>query len=126
LTSSSLSSRPRSGTAMLTAMRSAVEALASALPLELAPVRVNTITPGLIDTPRLHTAYGAELDTIVQNLAAVLPGRRVGTAEKVAQVILMLMTNDYMTGEVVALGYKSPRQFEREYHTSHSTQFAVA
>jgi NAD(P)-dependent dehydrogenase (short-subunit alcohol dehydrogenase family) len=66
-----------------------------------APVRVNAVTPDLIDTPLLHTAYGEERDTIVQNRAAILPGRRVGTADEVAQVILMLMTNDYVTGEVV-------------------------
>jgi NAD(P)-dependent dehydrogenase (short-subunit alcohol dehydrogenase family) len=101
VTSGSLSSRPRPGTAMLTAMLSAVEALAPALALELAPVRVNAVTPGLIDTPLLHSAYGAERDTIVQNRAAMLPGRRVGTADEVARVILMLMTNDYLTGEVV-------------------------
>jgi NAD(P)-dependent dehydrogenase (short-subunit alcohol dehydrogenase family) len=100
-TSGSLSSRPRPGTAMLTAMLSAVEALAPALALELAPVRVNAVTPGLIDTPLLHTAYGPERDTIIKDRAAILPGRRVGTAEEVAQVILMLMINDYITGEVV-------------------------
>jgi NAD(P)-dependent dehydrogenase (short-subunit alcohol dehydrogenase family) len=100
-TSGGLSSRPRPGAAMLTAILSAVEAMARALALELAPVRVNAVTPGLIDTPLLHTAYGAERDTIIKNRAAILPGRRVGTAEEVAQVILMLMTNDYMTGEVV-------------------------
>jgi NAD(P)-dependent dehydrogenase (short-subunit alcohol dehydrogenase family) len=86
---------------MLTAMRSAVEALAPALALELAPVRVNAVTPGLIDTPLLPTAYGPEWDTIIKNRAAILPGGRVGTSDEVAQVILMLMTNGYMTGEVV-------------------------
>jgi NAD(P)-dependent dehydrogenase (short-subunit alcohol dehydrogenase family) len=101
LTSGSLSSRAHHETAMLTAMRSAVEALAPALALELAPVCVNAITPGLIDTPRLHTAYGAERDAIVQNRATILPGRRVGTADEVAQVILMLMSNRYMTREEV-------------------------
>jgi NAD(P)-dependent dehydrogenase (short-subunit alcohol dehydrogenase family) len=101
VTSGSLSSRPRPGTATLTVMLSTLEALAPALALELAAVRVNTVTPGLIDTPLLHTAGGAERDIIVQNLAAVLPGRRVGTADEVAQVILMLMTNGYMTGEMV-------------------------
>jgi NAD(P)-dependent dehydrogenase (short-subunit alcohol dehydrogenase family) len=67
-----------------------------ALERELAPVCVNVVTPGLIDTPLLHIAYGAERDAIVSNRAAVLPGRPVGTAEEVAQVILMLMTNDDM------------------------------
>ena len=89
---------------MLTAMLSAVEALAPALALELAPVRVNAVTPGLIDTPLLHTAYGPERDTIVQNRAAMLPGRCVGAAEGVAQGIRMLMINDYVPGEVVHVG----------------------
>jgi NAD(P)-dependent dehydrogenase (short-subunit alcohol dehydrogenase family) len=96
-TSGSLSSRPRPGSVMLIAMLSAVEALV----LELVPVRVNTVTPGLMNTPLLHTAYGKERDSIIKNRAAVLPGRRVGTAEEVAQVIVLLMTNNYVTGEVM-------------------------
>jgi NAD(P)-dependent dehydrogenase (short-subunit alcohol dehydrogenase family) len=86
---------------MLTAILSAVEAMAPALALELAPVRVYAVTPGLIDTELLHSAYRAERDTIVKNRAAILPGTSVGAADEVAQVILMLMTNDYVTGEVV-------------------------
>jgi NAD(P)-dependent dehydrogenase (short-subunit alcohol dehydrogenase family) len=82
-------------------MRSAVEALAPALALELAPVRVNAVTPGLIDTPLLHTADGAERDSIVRNRAAILPGRRVGTADEVAQVIHMLMTHADLTAGIV-------------------------
>jgi NAD(P)-dependent dehydrogenase (short-subunit alcohol dehydrogenase family) len=82
---------------MLTAVLAAVKALAR----ELAPVRVNAVTRSLIDTPPLHTAYGEERDTIVQNRAAMLPGRRVGTADEVVQVILMLMANDDMMGEVL-------------------------
>jgi NAD(P)-dependent dehydrogenase (short-subunit alcohol dehydrogenase family) len=93
--------RPHLRAAMLTAKWSAVEVLAPALALELASVRVNAVTPGLIDTPLLHTDYGAELDAIVNNRTAILPGRRVGTVDEVAQVILMLMTHAYLTGEVV-------------------------
>jgi NAD(P)-dependent dehydrogenase (short-subunit alcohol dehydrogenase family) len=63
-------------------------------------VRVNADTPRLIDTPLLHMAYGAEHDTIVQNRAAILPGTRVDTADEVAQVVLMIRTNGYVTGEV--------------------------
>jgi NAD(P)-dependent dehydrogenase (short-subunit alcohol dehydrogenase family) len=87
-TSGSLASRPRPGAAMLTAMLSAVEALA----LELTPLRVNAVTPGLTDTPLLHTAYGASHPR--QEPCPILPGRRVGTADEVAQIVLMLMTID--------------------------------
>jgi len=86
---------------MLTGALAAVEALARALALELAPLRVNAVTPGLIDTPLLHTTYGPERDTIIKNRAAVLPGKRVGSADEVAQAILLLMTNAYITGEVL-------------------------
>lgn len=101
LTSGSLSSRPRLGAAMFTAMLAAVEALTPALALELAPIRVNTVTPGLIDTPLLQAAYGANRDTVVNNRAAILPGKRVGTADEVAQAMVMLMTNPYINGTVL-------------------------
>ncbi|ETW98537.1 MAG: hypothetical protein ETSY2_42640, partial [Candidatus Entotheonella gemina] len=78
-----------------------VETLAPALALELAPVRVNAVTPGLIDTPLLEHAYGSERESLLQNRAEVLPVKRVGTADDVAQTMLMLMTNPYMTGEVL-------------------------
>jgi len=86
---------------MLTAILSAVAAMAPALALELAQVRVYAVTPGLIDTPRLHTADGGERVTIGNNRAGMLLGRCVSTADEVVQVILMLMTNAYVTGEVV-------------------------
>jgi len=100
-TSGGLSSRPRVGAAMLTTALAGVEAMAPALALEVAPIRVNAVTPGLIDTPLLYTAYGSERDTLVKNRAAVLPGKRIGSADEVAQVMLMLMTNEYITGEVI-------------------------
>jgi hypothetical protein len=72
-------------------------------PNDLATLRriVDARLWGLMNTPLLHTAYGAKCDTFVNNRAAILPGRRVGTMGEVAQVILMLMINDYVTGEVV-------------------------
>ena len=55
-------------------------------PNDLATLRriVDACLCGLMNTPLFHTAYGAERDTIVNNRAAILPGRRVGTTGKVA------------------------------------------
>jgi NAD(P)-dependent dehydrogenase (short-subunit alcohol dehydrogenase family) len=49
----------------------------------------------------LHNTYGAERDTMVNTRAALLPGKRIGTADEVAEVMLMLMTNAYITGAVL-------------------------
>ena len=98
-TSGGIVARPRVGGAMFTAALAAVEALPRALALELAPVRVNTVTPGVVDTPLQHTGddWQARLDA----RAEALPAGRVGAAEDIAQVMLMLMTNGYLTGEVI-------------------------
>lgn len=103
---------------MLTAMRSAVEAMAPAL------ARVNAVIPCLIDTPLLHIAYGAERDMIMQNRAAMSPGRRVGTAEEVAQVILMLMTNAYLTGEGEIFHWPGV-QARKSAHPKHGERYTI-
>ncbi len=100
-TSGTLSSRPRPGTAMLSAALSAVEAMARALVAEFAPVRVNTVTPGLIDTLLLETAFGEARHAMIKDRSAALPAKRIGTADEVAQAILMCMTNVYLNGEVL-------------------------
>ena len=98
-TSGGIASRPRAGAGMFTAALSAVEALPRALVLELAPVRVNTVTPGVVDTPLQHAGEGWEAR--LQARGEALPVRRVGTADDIAQVMVMLMTNGYLTGEVI-------------------------
>ncbi len=99
MTSGGIVARPRVGAAMYTAALAAVEALASALALELAPVRVNTVTPGVVDTPLQH--HAADAESRLRARGAALPVGRVGTADDLAQVYLMLMTNGYLTGEVL-------------------------
>ena len=102
-TSGGLSTRPRPGTAMLTAALAAVEAMTPALVQELDPIRVNTVTPGLIDTPLLEDAYGSEREALIESRAATLPGKRIGTADEVAQAIVMCMTNAYLNGTIIPI-----------------------
>ena len=68
--------------------------------LELVPVRLNAVTSGLIGTPLLYTADGAGHDPIVNNQAAILPGKYASTVGEGAQVIFMLMTHNSITGEM--------------------------
>lgn len=63
-------------------------------------VRVNTICPGLMDTP----LFGAASDKVKQGLgSSVLFPRRMGTTDEFASMALELITNDYMNGEVIRL-----------------------
>lgn len=79
----------------------AVESLARTLALDLAPIRVNAVAPGWIDTPRLERIFGAERAVRVESIARQLPGKRIGRADEVARAVLMLMTNAYVNGEVL-------------------------
>lgn len=98
-TSGGVAARPRVGAAMTTAALGAVEALARALALELAPTRVNCVTPGLVATP-LHGS-GPSAEARLAERGRTLPVGRVGTPDDLALVYLMLMNNPYLTGEVI-------------------------
>lgn len=102
LTGGQYSDRPAAqGAALISASVRGVEALARSLMLELKPIRVNVVSPGLIDTG-LFDVFGPEARrAIFEQAAATLPVGRVGTAEEVAEAILFLIGNRYMNGEVL-------------------------
>ena len=94
-----LSERPNAhGTAVLAAASAAMEALARGLALELAPIRVNTLSPGPIDTPIFSKALGSGRDAFVEALEQTLPLRRLGTASEAGAATVFLMTNGFMNG----------------------------
>lgn len=89
------------GMAMLGAINAALEALGKGLAAELAPMRVNVVSPGLVDTP-FYDAMGADAKTaFLEQFAGQLPVGRVGQPDDIAAAILMLATNPYATGSVV-------------------------
>jgi NAD(P)-dependent dehydrogenase (short-subunit alcohol dehydrogenase family) len=103
LVSGYLSIRPRPAAAIVGAANGALESLARSLALELAPVRVNAISPGIIDTPiRAAMPEEARRDMLAK-AAAALPVGRVGTGEDIARQILAFMTIGFMTGSIVYL-----------------------
>ncbi|ROM61806.1 short-chain dehydrogenase [Pseudomonas brassicacearum] len=100
--SGSLADRPNAyGTAVLAAASAAMEALARGLALELAPIRVNTLSPGPIDTPILTKAMGDARDGFVAALERTLPLHRLGTADEAGAAVVFLMSNGFMNGATI-------------------------
>ncbi|NKY58335.1 SDR family oxidoreductase [Nocardia flavorosea] len=86
------------GEAVGAASVGAVEAFARALAVELAPRRVNTLCPGLVDTPLLDHVLGDEREAVVRHFTEKLPAGRIGTPDEIADAALFLMRNRYVTG----------------------------
>jgi len=103
LVSGFLSIRPRPNSVIVGAANGAIESLARSLALDLAPVRVNAVSPGIIDTPIRAAMPEAARQDLLARTAAALPVGRVGTGEDIARQILAFMTIGFMTGSVVYL-----------------------
>ena len=103
LVSGFLSIRPRPNSAIVSALNGALESLTRALALELAPVRVNCVSPGIIDTPIRAAMPEAARREMLEKAAAALPVRRVGLGEDIAKQILAFMDNGFATGSIVYL-----------------------
>jgi NAD(P)-dependent dehydrogenase (short-subunit alcohol dehydrogenase family) len=90
--------RPASGRALSSALTAALPAVTRSLALELAPVRVNLLAAGFVDTPLSASLLGDQLDTRRSQLRSSLPiGRVVGPAD-IAALAVHLMTNTAVTG----------------------------
>ena len=76
---------------------SAVEALVRALALELAPKRVNAVAPGVADTA-MFDRLGKNKEAFLTGISKDIPLGRVGTSNELAEAILLLMGNPYITG----------------------------
>jgi NAD(P)-dependent dehydrogenase (short-subunit alcohol dehydrogenase family) len=90
--------RPRIGLGIVSTVTAALPALTASLALELAPVRVNLIAAGFVDTPLSASLLGDELDNRRSQLRATLPIRRVVTPADVAALAVHIMTNTALTG----------------------------
>lgn len=103
LVSGYLSIRPRPNSAIISVANAALESLTRALALELAPLRVNCVSPGIIDTPIRAAMPEAARKEMLAKTAASLPVGRVGLGEDVAQTILTFMLNGFATGSILYL-----------------------
>jgi len=90
--------RPRVGLGMVPVATAALPALTANLALELAPVRVNLIADGFVDTPLSATLLGDELESRRNQLRSTLPIRRVVGPADVAALAVHIMGNTALTG----------------------------
>ena len=103
LVSGALGSKPAPGAALVSAINAAIEGLTRGLAIDFAPTRVNTVSPGIIDTPLWDRMPAADKSAMYAKAAATLPARRIGQPQDVGQAILFLMTNPFATGSVLHL-----------------------
>jgi NAD(P)-dependent dehydrogenase (short-subunit alcohol dehydrogenase family) len=90
--------KPRPGGLVGSASCGAIEAFGRSLAVDLAPIRVNTIAPGFIDTPLIDGLLGEHKAALLEREVARQPVKRVGTPEDIADAVLFLMKNGYVTG----------------------------
>jgi NAD(P)-dependent dehydrogenase (short-subunit alcohol dehydrogenase family) len=96
-----LSERPSASSVLQGAINAALEALARGLALELAPVRVNAVSPGLIETPLWDGLPEEKRKAMFERAAARLPARSVGQPADIANAVLFLQTTPFATGSTV-------------------------
>ncbi|BCY08366.1 SDR family oxidoreductase [Actinoplanes sp. L3-i22] len=92
--------RPGHGLALIGIGTAALSSITANAALELAPLRVNTVAAGFVDTPLSARLLGDRIEERRAELRATLPVGRVVGPDDVADLILHLMTNEVLTGAV--------------------------
>jgi len=101
-TSGIAASRPAPGGALAATVNGALESMVLALALELAPIRVNAVSPGWVDTPVWDRLATPDVKNArLADLAARLPARRLGRPEDIANAVAFLIADTFVTGTVL-------------------------
>jgi NAD(P)-dependent dehydrogenase (short-subunit alcohol dehydrogenase family) len=98
LTSGSARTRPGAGWSIASSLCGATTSLAGALAVELAPLRVNVVEPGIIRSPLWSGMSAEDQQAMYDQQAELLLGGRVGEVDDVAQAFIYSMTQSFMTG----------------------------
>ena len=86
----------------------AVDFLTRSLAVELAPIRVNAISPGVIDTGAWDSMGEDGKRDYFEHVSAMNPAGRIGTPDDIANAVLFALTNTFMTGEMLKVDGGEP------------------
>jgi NAD(P)-dependent dehydrogenase (short-subunit alcohol dehydrogenase family) len=95
--------RPHSGWVIAASVCGTIEALTRALAVELAPIRVNAVSPGVVRTNLWQNMSSSEREQLFESVGKRLPVGRVGEANDIAQAYLFLMEEGFSTGQTVVV-----------------------
>jgi NAD(P)-dependent dehydrogenase (short-subunit alcohol dehydrogenase family) len=103
LTTGIAGQRPQSGWVIAASVCGTIEALTRALAVELAPIRVNAVSPGVVRTNLWQNMNSSEREQFFESVGKRLPVGRVGEAHDIAQAYLFLMKEGFSTGQIVVV-----------------------
>ena len=101
LTSGIAAYRPGPKGCVVAAINGALESMVYAMSLALAPIRVNAVSPGWVDTPIWDSVAGPDKPALLEAMADKLPIGRIGRAEEVADALAAVMSNGFINGTVL-------------------------
>ena len=96
------------GTLGVAITNAAADTLARSLALELAPIRVNAISPGVIDTGAWDALGEQGKAGYFADISARNPARRIGTPDDIAAAVLFVLTNTFLTGQTLHIDGGEP------------------
>jgi NAD(P)-dependent dehydrogenase (short-subunit alcohol dehydrogenase family) len=103
LTTGIAGQRPQKGWVIAASVCGTIEALTRALAVELAPIRVNAVSPGVVRTNLWRSMTATERENLYESVGKSLPVGRVGEAHEIAQAYLFLMQEGFSTGQTVVV-----------------------
>ena len=103
LTTGVAGQRPHTGWVIAASVCGTIEALTRALAVELAPIRVNAVSPGVVRTNLWQNMSSVEREQLFESVGKRLPVGRVGEAHDIAQAYLFLMKEEFATGQTVVV-----------------------
>jgi NAD(P)-dependent dehydrogenase (short-subunit alcohol dehydrogenase family) len=103
LTTGVAGQRPHKGWVIAASVCGTIEALTRALAVELAPIRVNAVSPGVVRTNLWQNMNAAEREHLYESVGKSLPVGRVGEPPDIAQAYLFLMQEGFTTGQSIVV-----------------------